>query len=191
MENIVPIHELENRMRPGAYSIKGFLGFGESLEEVLLQDEITLRQLGFTYEKFADTLEKLISDALQQKHERVYKDLQDLKEREYASSIWHQARSVPNFSANSLPSAQIGYLIDNIFQIFFAQSRGFQNCPWNCQQPPWGSFDFLLLNRQTGEFIIAPGLIVHLIREHHFFEGLESPYRVEPYKLAQVLGVVS
>jgi hypothetical protein len=26
----------------------------------------------------------------------------------------------------------------------------------------------------------GPGLIIHLIREHGFFEGLNSPYRVDP-----------
>ncbi|MFT3890781.1 MAG: hypothetical protein QM730_04035 [Anaerolineales bacterium] len=135
MENIIPIHELENRMRPGAYSIVGFLGMNKSLEEVLRQDELALRQLDLTYEKLAGALETLISDALRQKHERVYKDLQELKEREYASSLWHQARSIPKFSTDNLPSTQVGYLIENEYQVLFAQSRGFQECPWNCKQP--------------------------------------------------------
>jgi hypothetical protein len=191
MQNIVPIHELENRMRPGAYSVKGFLGEAESLEEILRQDELTLQQLDLTYEKLAAELETLISDALQQKHERVYKNRQELMEREYPSNIWQQARSMSKFSTNDLPSTQIGYIIGNKYQGFFAQTRGFQECPWNCEQPEWGSFEFLLLNRETAEFIIVPGLIVHLIREHRFFEGRESPYRVEPFKLAQVLGLVS
>jgi hypothetical protein len=30
-------------------------------------------------------------------------------------------------------------------------------------------------------------LIVHLIREHGFFEGRESPYRVDPGDLVRVL----
>lgn len=33
----------------------------------------------------------------------------------------------------------------------------------------------------------APGLIIHLIREHHFFEGFGSPYRVDPTELARLL----
>ena len=53
----------------------------------------------------------------------------------------------------------------------------------------WGHFDFLILNRQTGEYVTGPGLIVHLIREHQFFEGSESPYRVEPAKAIQALGL--
>ncbi len=35
-------------------------------------------------------------------------------------------------------------------------------------------------NRRTGKPLDGPGLIVHLIAEHGFFEGRESPYRVDP-----------
>jgi hypothetical protein len=33
----------------------------------------------------------------------------------------------------------------------------------------------------------GPELITHLIREHGFFEGFESPYRVDPRALAELL----
>jgi hypothetical protein len=33
----------------------------------------------------------------------------------------------------------------------------------------------------------GPDLIVHLITEHGFFEGQESPYRVDPERLARLL----
>jgi hypothetical protein len=46
-----------------------------------------------------------------------------------------------------------------------------------------------LLNRDTAQSISAPGLIVHLIGEHHFLEGKGSPYRVDPLRLARVLGL--
>lgn len=32
-----------------------------------------------------------------------------------------------------------------------------------------------------------PGLIVHLVRDHHFFEGKGTPYRLEPTTAARVL----
>lgn len=191
MKNNVPINELENRMRPGAYSVEGFLGANESLEEILRQDELTLRNTGLTYESLAKEVEKVVGDALKQKHQMLSGNLQELRERDNTSIPWHESSTIPIFSIENLPSTKIGFLVDNKFQVFFIQWRGFQDCPWNCKQPEWGSFDFLLLNRQTGEYIIAPGLIVHLIREHHFFEGRESPYRVEPFNLAQVLGLFS
>lgn len=39
-------------------------------------------------------------------------------------------------------------------------------------------------------YITGPGLIVHLIRAHQFFEGSESPYRVEPRKAIRVLALL-
>lgn len=50
--------------------------------------------------------------------------------------------------------------------------------------------DFLILDRSTGQYLKGPGLIVHLIREHHFFEGLDSPYRVDPEQAARVLRLI-
>jgi hypothetical protein len=190
MENLIPIHELEKRMRPGAYSAVGFLGVKESLEEVLRQDELTLQNLGLNCERLATELEKIVSNALRQKQERVYKNHQEFMERECPPISWGQDSSAPIFTINNLPSTEIGFLVDSKYQLIFVQFRGLQECPWDCDKEHWGSFDFLLLNRQTGEYIIAPGLIAHLIREHHFFEGLESPYRVEPCKLAQVLDLL-
>jgi hypothetical protein len=38
-------------------------------------------------------------------------------------------------------------------------------------------------NRKTRAEIRGPGLVVHLIRDHHFFEGLLSPSRVDPAQL--------
>ena len=46
MMNDIPIDELEKRMRPHVYSIKGFLGLTESLETVLRQDEFDIAAVG-------------------------------------------------------------------------------------------------------------------------------------------------
>jgi hypothetical protein len=52
------------------------------------------------------------------------------------------------------------------------------------------SIDWRLTNLETGEELTGPGLVVHLIRDHEFFEGRMSPNRVDPLKLARVLGKV-
>jgi hypothetical protein len=181
MKSIVPINELEKRMRPGACSEGGFLGLTESLEAVLLADELALQELGISYDGIAAELENILDHALKKKYELQEQNFEEFQERE-----WH---SIDLYTAlSSLPGRNTGYLVDNTYQVLFVQYRGHQECPWNCQTVGWGSFDFLLVNLQTGEYVAGPGLIVHLIREHHFFEGLESPYRVEPHKLAQLLG---
>ncbi len=94
--------------------------------------------------------------------------------------------SVPQFSLDNLPNPETGYSVEGSLQVFFTTYRGFQLCPWYGDST-WGYFDFLILNRQSGKYITGPGLIVHLIREHQFFEGSESPYRVEPINAIRVL----
>lgn len=201
--------ELEKRMRPHAYSDVGFLGVTESLESVLSQDEQTFKNLGITFEKVGGELQRIIGATREQK--RKLKSPES-REHERASFDWYQKAVKqtlpPIFTHENLPDLDIGNLFDK-YQVFFMEFRGGQECPWDCNTyesgvhriglqpqksddkvPLWSSFDFLLINRQTGEYIFAPGLIVHLIMEHHFFEGKESPYRVEPSKLVQVLGLV-
>lgn len=51
----------------------------------------------------------------------------------------------------------------------------------------YSDIDFLLINRGTGDYLAGPGLITHLIRDHHFFEGPGSPYRVDPTTAVRVL----
>lgn len=72
-------------------------------------------------------------------------------------------------------------------QVMLIQTRGFQECPWECEDEySWGSLDFVMLNRKTGGILKSPGMIVHLLREHQFFEGEERPYRVDPAQVARV-----
>ena len=97
--------------------------------------------------------------------------------------------SVPHFSRDNLPDVAQGYLVEEGWQVFFTVYRGLQECPWSCTAIPWAYFDFLILNRRSGEFITGPGMIVHLIREHQFFEGRESPYRVDPARAIRVLEI--
>jgi hypothetical protein len=55
----------------------------------------------------------------------------------------------------------------------------------------YAELDFLVINRDTGDYLAGPGLIAHLIREHQFFEGPGSPYRVDPATAARVLGLLT
>lgn len=90
-------------------------------------------------------------------------------------------------------SARIDDRLDIGIEVF----TGFQICPWapdpnRGQCPAAGgvlhaSVEWHLHNQRTGDRLSGPGLIVHLIRAHGFFEGFESPGRVDPRLLAKVL----
>ncbi|MBN1479195.1 hypothetical protein EH223_16000 [candidate division KSB1 bacterium] len=153
--------ELEALMRPGVLSQAGFLGPHEHLDEVLAHDAQTMAELGLTYEKIAEKLEQLLTAA-------------------------EKARS---------HAAEIGNL-KVVVQVY----PGFQMCPWSSDihshqcttggGVQFGSLDWSIINKRTGDAMRGSGLAVHLIRDHHFFEGFESPYRIDPLKIARVLELV-
>ena len=185
--------ELEKRMRPGAYSGVGFLGSTESLEEVLRQDKLTLQQLRLSCKQISAELKKIFLDAIKQE-EKSWEDApQKAIKREEQEGRLINWCGTSIFSSDNLPDPTLGFIVGSKYQVFLLQSKGIQQCPWDCvlkRDLHWSSIDFLLLNRTSGHSIIMPGLIVHLIQKHHFFEGKESPYRVEPIHLATVLELV-
>ncbi len=189
MRDDLTIAELESRMRPGAFSQLGFLGSTESLEQALTDDGRALAGLGLTPEQAALAIERILQAAFEQKKALLKsKERRDLYRDEGERSVLQgYPRRAVQISPDDLPSTNIGYLVEGKFQVFIAQYRGFQECPWDCQNEYSGSYDFAILNRASGEFFGGPGLIVHLIRRHHFFEGLQSPYRVDPARVMRVI----
>jgi hypothetical protein len=198
MNDILPIDELEKRMRPGAYSHGGFLGFHESLDAVISQDTKILEMLGVTFEQIADALEYILSDASKQGNAWLFKGLPKSGTNKYEIEIENRHRyvsslivpdSIPRYSLDNLPDIDKGNMVGDKVQVFIAYYLGPQHCPWSCNTSNWSNIDFLILNRQSGKYFTGPGLIIHLIRKHHFFEGVESPYRVNPAKVVDVLGL--
>jgi hypothetical protein len=155
------IAELEARMRPGALSRAGFLGPSENLRAVMAADALAMKQAGQTFEAVAAALEVLIGAA--------------------AASPGHEVT------------------VGGRYQIRVQQYLGFQICPWSpdpnhaqCSMGEakgllYSSLDWRLENLRTGEAMEGPGLIVHLMYDHHFCEGRGSPNRVDPIVLARVL----
>jgi len=146
-------------MRPGAWSAGGFLGPDERLTEVLRADAEVLQRLGVTGEQIAAALERLVAAG--------------------ASAPRRRTRVPPHFDVR--------------ISVF----KGFQICPWTKDQHVgqcaaggavrFASVDWRIENRRTGQVMHGPGLGVHLIRHHTFFEGHQSPYRMDPRDLAGLL----
>jgi hypothetical protein len=200
--------EFENSLRPGRHSALGFLGSDEKLEEVISQDAAMHQQIGLTFVELGEALAAVLNavdDQREQYNEALGKELESAQNPDELVQVekYHEWRTreetldwigighpMPGFGPGNLPDTKFGYLVGDRFQVFVLQWRGMQECPWGCGFPPGASYDFLLLNRETGTFVTGPGMITHLIREHHFCEGRESPYRVDPIRLARVLGLV-
>jgi hypothetical protein len=195
----IGILELEKRMRPGALSVGGFLGQNGSLEAILRLDAEVLTLLGVTHGRVAGTLERVIRSGLETEA-RLYKFRAGQKSVAGAEPhvelfrLAHSEATVdkPVQSAGACPDPlnsrgeRCGFPFEHVW---FSRISwcGYQACPWDCKICQWSDLDFRIENQRTGETLTGPGLIVHLIREHHFFEGLKSPYRVDPIKLVKVL----
>ena len=93
-------------------------------------------------------------------------------------------------NAVGYPSRE-GRIVDGKYLVGGETWRGGQECPWGDIgfAMPNSSVDLYVRNQEIGEQLDFPGGIVHLIREHHFYEGRQSPYRVDPEKAARVLDI--
>jgi hypothetical protein len=191
--------ELEKRMRPGAWSMGGFLGQNESLEAVLRLDAEVLALLGVSDRRIADSLERVINAGFEAQVKLLRfrasrKSVAQAKppghfnpfERIFAGAATDREEPRDEVCTNPLESSgeRCGYPFEHLRYSGILYC-GYQTCPWGCDAE--SDLDFKVENERAGEVVKGPGLIVHLIREHHFFEGLESPYRVSPIKLVKVL----
>lgn len=195
---------LEKAMRPFGLSLLGFLGRDESLEQVVAEDTSNLTGLGVTHEEIATALEDaLCGRNLNRFESRVVSCLRRVagikraSGPDYERGRYRKARGIPdlyhpqnlpNWSVNSLPAPGFGLRTGRL-QVFMVLYMGKQDCPWGCKTEKLGARDFLILNRRIGEYITGGDLIIHLIREHHFFEGRETPYRTDPLRAVRVLEI--
>ncbi len=184
-------NDLELRMRPGNCSEMGFLGELERLDEVIEQDSATLLALGITHEEVASALEKIVT-AIEDLSDELLSDDEDSEDFDRGYVDWfdpYDPASIPDFAQEGLPDTETGYLLGR-HHIFMLQYRGTQECPWECELgSAISSMNFLVMDRSTTEYFTFPGLAIHLIRHHHFFEGHGTPFRTDPEKAVRVLGL--
>lgn len=153
----IPVNELERRMQPGGWSEELFLMQNQSLVRIIAADSASLQELGVNSHKISSSLGYLLD------------------------------RKACN---------EISCLVSNI------KVRTFHNwrmitCPWAKKQFEWcnigrgaellTSEDFEIKNMQLGESIDGLTLSIHLIRDHNFFGGPGTKYRIDPKKIVRVL----
>jgi hypothetical protein len=167
------IAKIEARMRPRQFSVKGFLGQTEGLREVVERDDATLKKHGITHEQIADRLESLVEQAKQNEGD-------DLIEGKY------KVKSLHYRGVQTCPFYDIGDCGSDNRDIFITKCN---------TKKPSGIKGMIqrVINpalRETEEIdrIEFPGLIMHLIRDHHFFEG-DTPYRLNPEDAIRVLEI--
>lgn len=160
---------------PGGCSGAGFLGWGEKLEDVIRDDEEILKRLGYTH---ADILRKL--EEIQTNERQFFEQDEIFRKRNEKLALkgkeprWPTKVERPDFTLES--------------QYFLGgQSCPFEECKHHQSIAPGGCHNVRITNVRSGAKIDMPGMIRHLIEEHHFFEGKGSSYRVDPERLVKVI----
>jgi hypothetical protein len=170
----------ENRFKPGRMSVEGFMGEDESLDEIIADDSATLERLGITYDQIADRIEYFIKNEWRYAFGEATRGM-ELKEKNKLIL----ARKMRFNDEESYMET----MLDDHYIINRWQYKGFQGCPWCDYVNLVCGSDYAVENTDLKERITFPGLIVHLIREHHFFEGKGTSHRVDPEDAVRVLEI--
>src|SRR5690349_19462778 len=151
--------EVERRMRPGGWFTRPMLGKEQSLERILAEDEQKLRTLTSTAAQLGEGLAELLTAA--------------------ARSDWLRPFRVRKF------------------HVELDRRRGLVTCPLAAEEfAPWThgggnrptANEFVVRNLTSNVQLAGYELSVHLIRDHGFFGGAGTAFRIEPSDLAAVLG---
>jgi len=67
---------------------------------------------------------------------------------------------------------------------------GYQQCPWMDKQDDGAYVMWLMPKESNKEKIIVSGIMPHLIKEHYFFEGTKSKYRVDPKRIGEIINLI-
>lgn len=81
-------------------------------------------------------------------------------------------------------------LVDGFLQIIVEESRGTMACPFQ-HAGMYPKENVKAVNTKTGESVFWTALNIHMIREHGFYQGKGSPFRIEPLDLIRVLEIKS
>jgi len=79
-------------------------------------------------------------------------------------------------------------LVDGFLEVIVEDSRGTIACPFD-HIGMYPKENVKVTNINTGESISWSALNIHMIREHGFYEGKGSPFRIEPLDLIRVLEI--
>ena len=78
--------------------------------------------------------------------------------------------------------------VDEDWEVRVQSVRGFLPCPWG-HKGLYPKLNVYLRNRRSGHTMLWTGMQIHLIRDHGFYQGKGSAFRIEPEVAKEVLGL--
>ncbi len=152
------LEETERRMRPGGWTARPLLAHDESLSARLQDDAHRLKRMGTTGSVLGGRLAELLAGA--------------------SASDWFRPRGQGDF------------------EVELHRRRGFVTCPWAPEEyakcvvgegSRATANEFVVRNRKSRRRLAGFEISAHLIRDHAFFGGVGTAFRIEPEDLAALL----
>jgi hypothetical protein len=200
IEKGLPLERLERRLRPesgsddwdaersqhdgfGDYSHKGFLGADESLLDVVYDDWAVVERFGTTHQKIAEALGEAIKAKKMPNPE--YAIQQDISTLGLQRCPWEcdgryergngiiLIYNVQRNSQQDLMAVTMSVMMGNRLDEMEEEMAGFSKDAGDL----------------SDRVVVVTELHPHLIGEHHFFEGKQSPYRADPRVLVHSLNL--
>jgi hypothetical protein len=185
------ITAIERRMRDPQFSQSRFLGCGESLVERIKSDAATLCELDISHGQLADQLEAIVREGRRLREAKVLTPEYRLRQQARCLRLV-QGEDVSRLIQEEHEDSAV--IVDERFWVAEAAFDGSQACPFEYKRDGetirscgWASVDFEIRNTRSGSTICLSELLVHMIRDHQFFEGEGLPYRLDPRGLAETL----
>ncbi len=107
------------------------------------------------------------------KHNRTHKDI---------------ALKMEHFKEEGLAGLGEFITLDEHFEVKVETVRGLLPSPFGGPNM-YGKINTTVANKTTGRTITYTDLHIHFIKDHGFYEGKGSPYRLEPNDLIEILEV--
>lgn len=160
-----------------------------SLRDQIKADEEVVFRYGFTFEQLGNFFEKIKAHYSCTEKEV---DIKDVLSGDVIEKLKKFKIGGPGWCCWGSGKKMI---FGNQIFVFKITWGGAEECPFQSPEDKryngykYGSHDWVFANLATNEVMHIGDLLFHQIAEHHFFQGPESKYRVDPEQLIKFFGL--
>jgi hypothetical protein len=173
-----------------------------NMENILAVDTKIVTRLGTSHEQIGDALKTIMRLAMHKSHVSDGGALSDF----LAQLTGRQAPALPfktpytklirgdrDWCDQGKYEKTINFNGQTL-RVFVINWGGSQKCPFQSDSDEsyhgydYGASDVVITNVDNGKILRFSNLLPHMIKHHHFFEGLLCFYRVEPEAIIDVIG---
>lgn len=126
---------------------------------------------------------------LGQDRRRLVEILEGDRQEIQALGLTH-AEVAQRLEALSAPAARAlgdSVVVEGRYEVRLEEARGVMPCPWGHAGGLFRKNRYLLRDLEGGVRLIWSDLSIHMIRDHGFYQGAGSPYRLEPREIVHTL----